>query len=97
MNESTGYVIYHRQSRDVPLVARQKWALTLERMKRSAEGRGMTAILEFIELDNSTISHLSVSEKDEVSEQVLDCGVIREIAEMYERTITATRRGGGDD
>ncbi|MGH3872386.1 MAG: hypothetical protein ACRDSR_12885 [Pseudonocardiaceae bacterium] len=94
VNKSTGYVIYHRQGHDVPVAARQRWALELERMKRSAESRGMTTTLEFVELGNATISHLSVSEKGEVSEQVSGCAAIRAIAEMYERIITATRKGG---
>ncbi len=54
----------------------------------------MTTTLEFVELGNATISHLSVSEKGEVSEQVSGCAAIRAIAEMYERIITATRKGG---
>jgi hypothetical protein len=64
VNKSTGYAIYHRQNHHVPLAARQEWALTLERMKRNAESRGMIATLEFIELGNTTISGLLVvSEK----------------------------------
>jgi hypothetical protein len=89
VSKSTGYTIYHRHNHDVPLAARQKWALTLERMKRNAESRGMIATLEFIELDNTTNSHLSVvSEKGEARKEIPHCPCcvdIREIAEMYER------------
>ena len=72
-------------------------ALELERMKRSAESRGMTTTLEFVELDNATISHLSVSKKGGAREQVPDCAAIREIAEMYERLLPQHRKAGTDE
>lgn len=61
VNKSPEYAIYHRQGHDVPLPARQKWALELERVKCNAESRGMTATLEFIEFDNTTISYFSAT------------------------------------